>query len=320
MKFPAALLLAAFALAGTGADAPRKLSGRVVDFNSDPARPVGLDSVKVLAYNQNKTHLLAEAQTDGAGNYELLGVGIGDAVLIEHYKEYYLDDPQIWADTIRGPKITIRMSRKAPDTAYYVGMGMRMSDLLRSSTASSGSAASSHESAFAREWRTFRGFDYSPSQREIVRGEVARHLTSRTIVSFMKLDASITAEQVKDKEPQVATDLAQQEGVLPNIYFALGDATLTAEAAEALTPTVWFLEATNFSVVVEGFTDASGSSEYNMVLSAQRARAVSEYLIARGLDRNRVQVHPYGETRPVCNEMDEACLARNRWIRQILVR
>lgn len=50
---------------------------------------------------------------------------------------------------------------------------------------------------------------------------------------------------------------------------------------------------------VEGYTDAQGTPEYNLDLSFRRARAVVEYVIARGVDRDRLEFQGYGQTRPV---------------------
>jgi outer membrane protein OmpA-like peptidoglycan-associated protein len=52
-------------------------------------------------------------------------------------------------------------------------------------------------------------------------------------------------------------------------------------------------------VVVEGHTDDGGSAEYNLDLSHRRARAVVEYLRARGVPQDRLDYVGYGATRPI---------------------
>jgi outer membrane protein OmpA-like peptidoglycan-associated protein len=51
--------------------------------------------------------------------------------------------------------------------------------------------------------------------------------------------------------------------------------------------------------LIAGYTDSVGSSEDNMVLSRERAKAVADFLVAEGIDRSRLQVAGYGETRPL---------------------
>jgi outer membrane protein OmpA-like peptidoglycan-associated protein len=49
---------------------------------------------------------------------------------------------------------------------------------------------------------------------------------------------------------------------------------------------------------VEGHTDSTGTSEYNMGLSQRRANSVRDYLSSDGVPSSRVNAIGYGETRP----------------------
>jgi outer membrane protein OmpA-like peptidoglycan-associated protein len=51
-------------------------------------------------------------------------------------------------------------------------------------------------------------------------------------------------------------------------------------------------------IIVEGHTDSSGSDAYNQRLSEQRASAVADYLIERGVRAGAITVYGYGEMRP----------------------
>jgi OmpA-OmpF porin, OOP family len=48
---------------------------------------------------------------------------------------------------------------------------------------------------------------------------------------------------------------------------------------------------------VEGFTDASGSDDHNMVLSQQRAQSVVAFLTELGIEPHRLEASGFGETR-----------------------
>jgi len=63
---------------------------------------------------------------------------------------------------------------------------------------------------------------------------------------------------------------------------------------------------------IEGNTDERGSDEYNLALGMRRASAAKAYLTQRGIDGSRIETVSYGEERPVCQEHDESCWARNR--------
>ncbi len=63
---------------------------------------------------------------------------------------------------------------------------------------------------------------------------------------------------------------------------------------------------------VEGHTDAQGSEATNQALSRQRADAVRQALIARGVPASRVRAVGRGSTVPVADNRSESGRARNR--------
>jgi outer membrane protein OmpA-like peptidoglycan-associated protein len=52
-------------------------------------------------------------------------------------------------------------------------------------------------------------------------------------------------------------------------------------------------------VLVEGFTDSTGSAAHNQELSERRASAVASALTEMGVGRERVAMRGYGEAYPV---------------------
>jgi outer membrane protein OmpA-like peptidoglycan-associated protein len=63
---------------------------------------------------------------------------------------------------------------------------------------------------------------------------------------------------------------------------------------------------------IEGHTDARGNDAANLALSKGRAKAVTDYLIAKGIDASRLESEGYGETRPLVKANNEAAWAKNR--------
>lgn len=53
------------------------------------------------------------------------------------------------------------------------------------------------------------------------------------------------------------------------------------------------------TVLIEGFTDSTGKTQYNQELSERRAMAVGEALLAQGVARERIRQRGYGESYPV---------------------
>jgi len=63
---------------------------------------------------------------------------------------------------------------------------------------------------------------------------------------------------------------------------------------------------------VDGFTDSSGSFEYNQQLSERRAARVGDYLVGAGIARLRINARGYGERYPVADNGTAAGRSQNR--------
>ena len=71
-------------------------------------------------------------------------------------------------------------------------------------------------------------------------------------------------------------------------------------------------------VLVEGFTDSTGSDSYNQELSERRANAVRMALINMGISSDRVTTHGYGEAFPVGGNDTAAGRQSNRRVEIII--
>jgi OOP family OmpA-OmpF porin len=65
-------------------------------------------------------------------------------------------------------------------------------------------------------------------------------------------------------------------------------------------------------IEVGGHTDNVGNDAANQKLSEQRANAVREFLIAKGIDGTRIVAKGYGETKPIATNETEEGRAQNR--------
>ena len=65
-------------------------------------------------------------------------------------------------------------------------------------------------------------------------------------------------------------------------------------------------------MLIEGHCDERGTNEYNLALGERRAKATMNYLVAQGVQANRITIISYGKERPVCTEKNEACWTQNR--------
>ena len=74
----------------------------------------------------------------------------------------------------------------------------------------------------------------------------------------------------------------------------------------------WLKDKKFLPITIEGHADEQGTREYNLALGARRATAVREFLIAKGIEQDRISIVTYGKERPlrVCSKED--CWSKNR--------
>ena len=65
-------------------------------------------------------------------------------------------------------------------------------------------------------------------------------------------------------------------------------------------------------VVIEGHADERGTREYNLALGERRASAVRDYLVALGVNPNRIQTISFGKERPVDPRSLSEAWSKNR--------
>lgn len=83
------------------------------------------------------------------------------------------------------------------------------------------------------------------------------------------------------------------------IRFAFGSSRINSKSRLSLQENIDLLKQDQEkSVIVEGHTDRIGSMKTNLDLGDKRARAVKAFLIACGIDSDRILTVTYGESQP----------------------
>ena len=80
------------------------------------------------------------------------------------------------------------------------------------------------------------------------------------------------------------------------VMFAQNKADLTPESKQVLDRQIaWLKENLNKNVIVQGYTDPTGSTAHNWKLGMERAESVKAYFVENGINPNRVSVVSFGE-------------------------
>ena len=105
-----------------------------------------------------------------------------------------------------------------------------------------------------------------------------------------------------------------------NVFFSTGSFKLLPKSFKSLDEVVKLMKDDETLMIdIDGHTDAQGSDESNQVLSDNRAGAVKNYLVSKGVSESRLKSAGYGETKPVDDNTTAAGRAKNR-ITEITVR
>ncbi len=101
--------------------------------------------------------------------------------------------------------------------------------------------------------------------------------------------------------------------ILRNIFFDFDKATLKKESTAELEKLLDILyKVPSMKIEISGHTDNKGSADYNKKLSERRAKAVVDYLLAKGIAADRLRYAGYGMERPLVSNDGEEGRQLNR--------
>jgi outer membrane protein OmpA-like peptidoglycan-associated protein len=124
------------------------------------------------------------------------------------------------------------------------------------------------------------------------------------------------AEEIKQAVPDAqVTRVGEGINMTFNsgLLFKINSSILNEEAKVNLEKVAGiFVKYPQTTILIEGHTDNTGTSEYNMELSQKRAYAVSDFLATKGVSTSRMNIKWYGETQPKYPNDNDANRALNR--------
>ncbi len=154
---------------------------------------------------------------------------------------------------------------------------------------------------------------------------------SRTAANIARGDAAYAQQQTRDAQARNANLEAQlaelsakktERGMvitLGDVLFATDQARLNPEGTRTVQKLAQVLtQNPQRTVLIEGFTDSTGSSAHNQALSERRADAVQLGLLEQGIARNRIAIHGYGEAHPVAGNESTTDRQLNRRVEIVL--
>ncbi len=97
------------------------------------------------------------------------------------------------------------------------------------------------------------------------------------------------------------------------VFFDFDKYSLRAKARQTLErQATLFKNNPGVKMILQGHADERGTRDYNLALGERRASAAKNYLVALGINPNRITIISYGKERPAVAGSNEAAWSQNR--------
>lgn len=141
-------------------------------------------------------------------------------------------------------------------------------------------------------------------------------LASLMILSFSAKDAPSHGDAIEVATASISLyEQLQKDGkiVTNDIHFDYDKASIRESSMGIIKEIADMLEKhPEIKLSIEGHTDDTGSSTYNMELSAIRAQAVKATLVKLSINPQHLSAKGYGESKPLTGNSNEASRSKNR--------
>lgn len=129
--------------------------------------------------------------------------------------------------------------------------------------------------------------------------------------------AALTKELSELKAKQTDRGVVLTVG---DVLFATGKADIASGSQRDIDRLADFLKKNpNRNLLIEGYTDNTGSEESNVKLSQQRADAVRDLLVGRGIPPQRIATKGYGPKYPLVDNSSAAARQQNRRVEIVVL-
>ena len=163
-------------------------------------------------------------------------------------------------------------------------------------------------------------------QQQLLAAEAEKSKALAADAEARRLQAEQAQAELRKQLLQQFNDILQTRdtarGLIVNmsdVLFDVNKYSLKPEAREKLAKVSGIiLSHPGLKIAVEGYTDSTGSDEYNMKLSDYRANSVRDYFIAEGIAPGNISAQGFGKTNPVADNATAAGRKMNRRVELVV--
>ncbi len=143
----------------------------------------------------------------------------------------------------------------------------------------------------------------------VVGGATGAYIGNRMDQQAQEIENTIPGAEVTRVGEGINVTFDENSGV----YFATESYSINEKSRQTLTDLAnIFKEYPKTLILVEGHTDSTGSDEYNMTLSKNRANSVTDFLVSQGVSSGRFTTKWYGENQPKYDNSTVEGRSKNR--------
>jgi outer membrane protein OmpA-like peptidoglycan-associated protein len=182
--------------------------------------------------------------------------------------------------------------------------------------ARSAAEAKGREADQARAAAEARLRDAEAKAREAEQARAQVEAEAKARAAEQARSAALTKELSDLKAKQTDLGIVLTVG---DVLFATGKAEVAAGGLRSIDKLAEFLKKNpNRNLLIEGHTDNTGNEDFNLKLSQQRADAVRDQLVSRGIAPERITTRGYGPKYPAVDNDSSAGRQQNRRV-EVLV-
>jgi len=173
---------------------------------------------------------------------------------------------------------------------------------------------------------TERAIEQASRERDAIQIEQSRRQADSA--QAQATTAQMQADQERQRADQLASRLRELQAketarglvvTFSDVLFDVGRAELRPGALARVDQLAAVMrEYPERNVLIEGFTDSTGSPATNQELSERRAMSVRQALVARGIDARRVVARGHADRYPVADNSSAAGRQQNRRVEAVL--
>ena len=171
------------------------------------------------------------------------------------------------------------------------------------------------------------------AQAQQSQAQAAQAEQARQQAELARQQATQNAQQAENDKAQMRARMLQQlnqvletrdtaRGLIvnmPDVLFDTGKADLKPSARERLAKVAGILIAyPDIHVEIDGYTDSTGSLEFNDRLSQQRADSVRSYLSSQGVNSSAITTQGFGPSQPIASNDTASGRQQNRRVELVV--